>query len=222
MLGLQNTKYIKGIHMFFYEGCTVLGQLPEHIINSVRDYVMGIDYTEDRFKRTEPALKYNSYIISVPPPYTMGAAYKFQNPTDIDFSKITPIIEELKTWPMFRNMTVFAAEVNYLLPDQALLSHTDVRFYHLCGRRVQIPLLTDDSYFVSRDRPFKLTPPNVYEIDNISMHYANNKSKTTPKVSILIDWLDSSMIAEEEAANRSVRRRVLYYSNTTPETDSYS
>lgn len=208
--------------MFFYEGCKVLGQLPEHMINSARNYVTSINYTEDRFKRVEPALKDNSYIISVPPPYTMDAAYKYQKPSDIDFTTVTAIIEELKTWPTFQNMTVFAAEVNYLLPDQALLRHTDVRFYHLCGRRVQIPLMTDDSYFVSRERSFKLQTPEVYEIDNISMHYATNKSKTTPKVSILIDWLYTDMIREEEAANRSVRRRVLYYSNTTPETDNYN
>ena len=222
MSELRNDKYTGDLNMFFYEGCKVLGQLPEHLINTARDYVMGIDYTEDRFKRVEPALKYNSYIISVPPPYSMGATYKYQKPDDIDFSSVMAIIEELKTWPEFQNKVVFTAEVNYLLPDQALLRHTDVRFYHLCGKRIQIPLQTDDSYFVSRERPFKLIPPNVYEIDNISMHYATNKSKTTPKVSILIDWLDADMIREEEAANRSVRRRVLYYSNTTPETDEYN
>jgi hypothetical protein len=208
--------------MFFYEGCRVLGQLPQHMIDGARDYVMSLNYTEDRFKRVEPALKYNSYIISVPPPYTVTAAYEYQKPQDIDFSTINTILEELKTWPIFQGKTVFAAEINYLLPDQALLSHTDVRFYHLCGMRVQIPLLTDDSYFVSRERHFKLEPPNVYEIDNISMHYATNKSKTTPKTSLLIDWLDTAQVQEEEAAKRSVRRRVLYYSNTTPETDSYT
>lgn len=208
--------------MFFYEGCKVLGQLPAHMIDAARDYAMSIDYKEDRFKRVEPALKYNSYIISVPPPYTMDAAYKYQKPNDIDFSSFNNIIEELKTWKVFEDKTVFAAEVNYLDPNQALRRHTDVRFYHLCGMRVQIPLLTENAYFVSRERQFKLEPPNVYEIDNVSMHYAFNRSNTTPKTSLLIDWLDTKMIQEEESANRSVRRRVLYYSNTTPETDDYT
>lgn len=208
--------------MFFYEGCRVLGQLPQNLIDEARDYFMSLNYKEDRFKRVEPALKYNSYIISVPPPHVASAAYKYQKPADIDFTVVDKILKELKTWPLFADKFAFAAEVNYLDPEEALLEHTDVRFYHLCGMRVQIPLLTEDSYFVSRGRPFKLEPPNVYEIDNISMHYATNKSKTTPKTSILIDWLDAEQAKQELAANRTLRRRVLYYSNTTPETDSYT
>ena len=204
--------------MFFYEGCKVIGQLPKDMIIKARDFALNIDYKEDRFIRNEPALKYNNYLISVPPPITDSVAYD-QQLNDIDFSSIITILDELKSWSTFNNMTVFSCEISYLAPAESLIRHTDVRFYHLVGRRIQVPLLIDNAYFVSRERLFKLELPNVYEIDNITTHYAINPANT-PKISLLIDFLDSEMLKTEYRLNRLPRRRVLWY-NTTPENDSY-
>lgn len=208
--------------MFFYEGCKTLGQLPIDMITNARNFAMGVDYKEERFKRTEPALKYNNYLISVPPPLTDSVAYE-QPLDDLDFSSISTILNELMSWSTFDNMTVFSCEISYLDPMSKLTRHSDVRFYHLVGKRIQIPLLSENSYFVSREREsirsFKLEVPNVYEIDNISTHYAINHS-TTPKISLLIDILDTKMLTVEQVMGRSPRRRVLWY-NSVPERDLY-
>lgn len=216
---MQNIFTITAIdRMFFYEGCKVIGQLPIDMISKASDFASNIDYKEDRFKRTEPALKYNNYLISVPPPITEGVAY-VQKLDDLDFSSISTILDELKSWETFNNMTVFSCEISYLAPAESLIRHTDVRFYHLVGRRIQVPLLIDNAYFVSQERLFKLELPNVYEIDNITTHYAINPA-STPKISLLIDFLDTKMLTTEYRLNRSPRRRVLWY-NTIPENDAY-
>jgi hypothetical protein len=206
--------------MFFYEGCKQVGQLDLALIEKARDFALTIDYTAKRFTREEPALRYSNYLVSLTAPYVDSSAYEQDN-SDLDFSSVDAILKELKTWNQFKNMTVFSCEISYLTPGQELRRHNDVRFYHLCGRRIQVPLLVDNSYFISRERPFKLETPNVYEIDNITLHYAKNKSTTTPKISLLIDFLDTQQLAEERAMRRHPRRRVLYYNNTTPENDTY-
>lgn len=204
--------------MFFYEGCKIIGQLPINLINNVRDFATSVDYKEKRFKRNEPALKYNNYLISVPPPITDSVAYE-QPLGDLDFSSVTAMMHELMSWSTFDNMTVFSCEISYLDPKSRLARHTDVRFYHLVGKRIQVPLLTENACFVSRERSFKLEVPNVYEIDNITPHYAINNS-TTPKISLLIDILDKEMLQTEHRMLRSPRRRVLWY-NSVPEKDLY-
>ena len=206
--------------MFFPEGCKIVGQLDQDLIDRARDFAMTIDYKEKRYSREEPALKYGNSMISLSPPYVDSSAYDQDN-SDLDLSSIGDILNVLKSWPQFSNSTLFSCEVSYLDIGCELKLHNDVRFYHLCGRRIQVPLLVENSYFVSRERPFKLETPYVYEIDNITPHYAKNLSATTPKVSLLIDFVDAALLAEERAIKRHPRRRVLYYFNTTPDTDKY-
>jgi len=206
--------------MFFREGCKVIGQLDQKLIDRASDFALSIDYKEKRFAREEPALRYSNYLVSLQAPIVDSSAYD-QDVSDLDFSSVIDILNELRTWPQFNDMTIFSCEISYLDPGQELKRHNDVRFYHLCGRRIQVPLLVDNAYFVSRERYFKLETPNVYEIDNITTHFAKNSSKATPKTSLLIDFLDTKQLAEERLVNRHPRRRVLYYYNTTPETDTY-
>ena len=206
--------------MFFPEGCKVIGQLDQKLIDNARDFALTIDYKERRFSREEPALKYGNSMISLGAPYVDSSAYEQDN-SDLDLSSVVDILNALKAWPEFQGSTLFSCEVSYLDVGCELKRHNDVRFYHLCGRRIQVPLLVEDSYFVSRERPFKLETPNVYEIDNITPHFAKNQSTATPKISLLIDFVDTALLAEERAIKRHPRRRVLYYFNTTPETDRY-
>lgn len=206
--------------MFLFEGCRVIGQLDVKLIEAARDLALSIDYKQKKFTREEPALRYSNTLVSLPAPYVDSSAYE-QDVSDIDFSSVTAILDELKSWDQFHNMTAFSCEISYLTPGQELKRHNDVRFYHLCGRRIQVPLLVDDAHFISRERYFKLETPNVYEIDNVTTHFAKNKSADTPKISLLIDFLNTQHLAEERAAKRHPRRRVLYYYNTTPDTDTY-
>jgi hypothetical protein len=211
--------------MFFYEGCKIIGQLDPKLIEEAQKFATSVDYKESRFTRPEPALKRSNTLISVPLPIgapitgsQFGPAWP-QDVSDLDFTSIKNILDELMKMPTFTNMELFACEVSYLFPHSALGEHTDVRFYHLCGRRIQIPLLVENACFISRRREFKLETPNVYEIDNITPHLARNDADT-PKISLLIDVMDSSMMNEERQLGRYPRRRVLYF-NSNPDTDYY-
>jgi hypothetical protein len=211
--------------MFFYEGCKVLGQLDSKLIDDARKFASSINYKEPRFTRPEPALRQTNTLISVPLPIgapvtgsQFGPAWE-QDVSDLDFTSIKNILDNLLEMPTFNGMELFACEVSYLFPRSSLGEHTDVRFYHLCGRRIQIPLLVEDAYFVSRRRDFKLETPNIYEIDNITPHLARNDGDT-PKISLLIDIMDSKMMDEERELKRYPRRRVLYF-NSNPESDYY-
>jgi len=211
--------------MFFYEGCKIVGQLNPALIEDARKFACSINYKEPRFSRPEPALKFTNYLISIPLPIgapivgsQFGPAWE-QDVNDLDFTPIKNILDELMKMPTFNGMELFACEVSYIDPKSSLKEHTDVRFYHLCGRRIQIPLLVDDAYFVSRRRDFKLETPMVYEIDNITPHLARNDG-STPKISLLIDVMDSKMMDEERQLKRYPRRRVLYF-NSNPDSDYY-
>lgn len=206
--------------MFFREGCKVIGQLDQTLVDAARDFALTIDYKEKRYTREEPALKYSNYLVSLTKPYADSSAYEQDN-SDLDFTAVGNILDQLKSWDNFKDMTVFSCEISFLDLGQELKRHNDVRFYHLCGHRIQVPLLVNDSYFVSRERYFKLETPNVYEIDNVTTHFAKNKSQDSAKISLLIDFIDTKILAEERHFNRHPRRRVLYYYNTTPATDTY-
>lgn len=211
--------------MFFYEGCKILGQMDSNLIEEAKKFACSIDYKEPRFSRPEPALKLTNYLVSVPLPIgapvtgsQFGPAWE-QDLSGLDLTPIKNILDSLMTMPTFSGMELFACEVSYVNPHASLKEHTDVRFYHLCGRRIQIPLLVENAYFVSRRRDFKLETPNVYEIDNITPHLARNDGDT-PKISLLLDVMDSAMMDEERKLNRYPRRRVLYF-NSNPDTDYY-
>jgi len=205
--------------MFFFEGLKALGPCPFDLSGAL-ELAKFIDFYEPQFARSEPALKHCNFVCCLQEPdVPYRPAFK-QDLSGLDFQPIVKLLLQLQELQEFSQSVFFACELNYLLPSSSLLNHFDVRWYHLYGRRIQIPLVCENSFFVSRNRFFPLKQGEMYELDNISFHRAVNDSQNVPKIALLIDFLDRKMFEGELASGRNLRRRVLYPLDP-PEKDLY-
>ena len=205
--------------MFVSEGFIDYGKVAVSI-ESAKEYYLNLGLDGERFSRVEPALRLASNGLSVPEPLVVYPPHIRQDNEGIDFSYVISLVNEVKRLPKLKGLSLFAAEINFLKPNSELEYHIDCRWHHVCTHRIHLPLLCDEAYFVTRGKRFRYEVGHIYELDNILPHKAINLSTETPKISVLMDFIDPLVLEVELSQKRNPRRRILYF-NTSPNEDSY-
>jgi len=205
--------------VFVSEGFIDYGKLSVSI-ESAKQYYLSLGLEGEKFSRIEPALRVASNGLSIPEPFVAYPPHIQQNIEGINFSYAVALASEVKKLPKLRGLSLFAAEINFLKPSSELEYHVDCRWHHVCTHRMHLPLLCEEAYFVTRGKRFRYEVGHIYELDNILPHKAINLSTQTPKISLLMDFIDPLVLETELSQKRNPRRRILYF-NTSPNEDSY-
>lgn len=171
-----------------------LTRAPQDLCDLVRSEVLSIDWTEDKYNRTERVL-YTGKVAEMP--YAITEWYVMAE-TDPLARATQALIDWMNTQDGLERFEPVRAEVATLNPGVRLHVHRDRCWFHANARRMHIPLVTNDRCWhhgslMKDNKPlftefYRMSADQLYELNNIDPHSAGNNGEQG-RTHLIVDFM---------------------------------
>ena len=174
---------------------------PQDLCDLVRSEILSIDWTQDKYNRTERVL-YTGKVTEMPYAIT---EWHVMSESDPLAQATQRLVDWMNTQDGLERFEPVRAEIATLNPGVRLHVHRDRCWFHANSRRMHVPLVTNDHCWhhgslMKDNRPvftefYRMHQDQLYELNNIDPHSAGNEGELG-RTHLIVDFMPRGFLQD--------------------------